>query len=442
METTVAPPSTSQSLYTPSQAVSGPMRKFNGRDVFALWFSLGLGLLAAQTGALLVPGLSLPQALGVIVLGGVLGAALLALAGMIGADTGLAAMASLRATLGDHGALIPTLANVAQLLGWGAFEVVVMGRSFDALAQHHLGFSCRPGWALAAGVCATLVAMLGPLSFVRRFLRNWGIWLLLFAALWLSCNALAHLDLHALLARPAIGGLGFSRGIDIVVAIGLSWLPLISDYTRFGRRPASMFWGTFGGFGIASLWFFMLGAIYAAAAGANALIPALASVGGGLALLFILMSEIDNAFADIHSAAVSCALLLRWCNVRMLSGVFGALCIGLALGTPIHHFEGFLILIGSIFAPLFGVVLSDHFLVRHRAPASIAGQAPRWRFGALAAWAFGIVLYQTVYHLWPAVGASLPALFASAGSNWIIARYTRAACTAVARPNTNPPLPG
>jgi NCS1 family nucleobase:cation symporter-1 len=180
-----------------------------------------------------------------------------------------------------------------QLVGWGSFEVIVMRDSADALAKQAFGFSMPLIWTVVFGLLATLLAISGPLSFVRRFLRTWGIWLLLAGAAWLSWNLLAKHDLAALMRRPGTGEMSFGGAIDLVVAMPLSWLPLISDYTRFGRRPGETFRGTLLGYGIANIWFYALGAIYGlAAGGGDALLTgALAQAGGGLALLLILIEK-------------------------------------------------------------------------------------------------------------------------------------------------------
>ena len=129
------------STYAPLTPVPDARRAFRTGDAFALWFSLGIGLLVAQAGALLVPGLSLPYALAAIGIGSVIGVVLLALAGVIGTDTGLAAMSSLRPTLGVRGASVPAVLNAVQLVGWGSFEVIVMRDSADALARQAFGLS-------------------------------------------------------------------------------------------------------------------------------------------------------------------------------------------------------------------------------------------------------------------------------------------------------------
>lgn len=408
------------STYAPLTPVPASRRAFKTHDAFALWFSLGIGLLVAQAGALLVPGLSLPHALLAILIGSVIGVVLLALAGVIGTDTGLAAMSSLRPTLGVRGASIPAVLNMIQLVGWGSFEVIVMRDSADALSKQAFGFSAPLVWTLIFGVLATLLAISGPLSFVRRFLRSWGIWLLLAGAAWLTYSLLAQHDLGALMRRPGTGEMSFGGAIDLVVAMPLSWLPLIADYTRFGRKAGETFRGTILGYGIANIWFYMLGAVYGLAAGGGdaLLTTALAQAGGGLALLLVLIDEIDNAFADVHSAAVSTGTFWTRASVPLLSAAFGALCTLIALIVPMAKYQNFLLLIGSVFAPLFGVVLVDHFIVRKRRIEAEAladtqgryGFSGGWHVSAFIAWAIGIAAYQAINQWLPNLGATLPAL--------------------------------
>lgn len=425
--------STVETNYDPLTAVPAERRSFVARDAFALWFSLGVGLLVLQAGAFLVPALSLGEAYAAILCGTLLGAILLAAAGVIGADTGLASMAALRPTLGIRGASIPTVLNVVQLVGWGSFEIVVMGDAANTLANGALGVSAPMLWTVLFGLLATALAAGGPVSFVRRFLRRWGLYLLLAAAAWLTYALLAQHDLAELFARPGTGGMSFGGGVDLVVAMPLSWLPLIADYTRFGRSPGAMFRGSALGYLVANVWFFGLGATYALASGGEASIAVtLASAGAGLALLLILLDETDNAFADIHSAAVSSGTLLRF-GVRKLALGFGALCTLIALLAPLAEYQNFLLMISSVFAPLFGVVLADHFLVRRRrldvAEIDRVGgaywYAGGWRMAGLGAWAIGVATFHGVTAALPDLGATLPSLTVSGALFLLATRLQR-----------------
>jgi len=400
--------------YSPDLPVAPEHRVFGARDLFTLWFSLGVGLMVLQTGALLAPGLGLAHGVLAIVLGTAVGVLLLAAVAVIGADTGLSAMASLKTSLGRQGVMLPTLLNLLQLIGWGAFELIVMRDAASLLATTQWGEASPLAnpllWTLAFGALATLLAVGGPLTFVRRVLRKWGIWLLLAACLWLTWNLFAKADLAALWVRTGDGSLSLAVGFDIAIAMPLSWLPLIADYSRFGRSARQVFTGTALGFLLGNVWLMGLGVAYtlafAPSGETNALLLALAGAGLGIPLLLILLDESENAFADIHSAAVSTGLLVRL-KVEHLAVMVGVACTLIAAFAPLAQYQNFLLLIGSVFAPLFGVVLVDHYLLRQR---RVAGTCPALRAPAVMAWVAGIALYHFLARYWPDVGATLPSL--------------------------------
>jgi len=254
------------STYSPDIAVPTDKRVFGGRDLFSLWFSLGIGLMVLQTGALLAPGLGLSGSLLAIFLGTLVGVLLLAAVGVIGSDTGLSSMAALKLSLGAKGASLPAVLNLLQLIGWGSFEIIVMRDAASLLGARAFSegslFSSPLLWTLFFGALATLLAVSGPLTFVRQILRKWGIWLLLAACIWLTWNLFAKADLAALWAQAGDGSMPFAVGFDIAIAMPLSWLPLIADYSRFGKRAKNVFGGTAIGFFIGNFWLMSLGVAY------------------------------------------------------------------------------------------------------------------------------------------------------------------------------------
>jgi NCS1 family nucleobase:cation symporter-1 len=403
------------STYSPDIVVPDARRVLGGRDFFSLWFSLSVGLMVVQTGALLAPGLGLAQGWLTILCGSVAGSLLLAVVGTIGSRTGLSAMSALKLSLGRYGAVVPAVLNILQLVGWGSFELVVMRDAALLLTDRYLGaggWLANPVfWTLTFGVLVTILAVAGPLTFVRRILRRWGIWLLLAACIWLTWNFFSKADLAALWARPGDGSLNFAAGFDIAIAMPLSWLPLIADYARFGRGQAGVFGGTAIGYCLGNFWLMGLGVAYtlafADASQTNALLLALAGAGVGIPLLLILLDESENTFAAIHSAAVSSGILVRL-KVEHLSLAFGVLCTLIAWQVALAEYEHFLLLIGSVFAPLFGVVLVDHFILRTQHADHVAMTTLRW--DTLIAWGCGVAIYHLLAAFWPVLGATLPAL--------------------------------
>jgi NCS1 family nucleobase:cation symporter-1 len=394
--------------------VPAAKRVFGGRDLFSLWFSLGIGLMVLQTGALLAPGLGMSGSMLAILLGTLVGVLLLAAVGVIGSDSGLSSMAALKLSLGSKGAGVPAVLNLLQLVGWGSFEIIVMRDAASLLGAG--GFSEGSLWAspmlwtVVFGALGTLLAVSGPLTFVRQILRKWGIWLLLAACVWLTFNLVSKADLTALWSRAGDGSMPFAVGFDIAIAMPLSWLPLIADYSRFGKRATAVFGGTALGFFIGNFWLMTLGVAYtlafAPSGEANALLMALAGAGMGIPLLLILLDESENAFADIHSAAVSSGILLK-AKVEHLALAIGVICTLIACFAPLAQYQNFLLLIGSVFAPLFGVVLVDHFVLRRRRQG-VPTTGLRWT--TFLAWIGGICTYHLLANLYPDIGATLPAL--------------------------------
>lgn len=405
---------TTSSQFSPDHPIPNGQRVFGGRDLFSLWFSLGIGLMVLQVGAMLAPGLGLSGAILAIVLGTGVGVLLLGAAGVIGSDTGLSAMGTLKLSLGAQGARLPALLNVLQLIGWGAFEIIVMRDAASLLGARAFGegsiWNSPVLWTLCFGALATLLAVSGPLAFVRKILRAWGIWLLLGACVWLTWNLFAKADLAMLWQRGGDGSMSLAVGFDIVIAMPLSWLPLIADYSRFARDGRQVFGSTVVGYFIGNTWLMSLGVAYTLAFAAqgevNALLLALAGAGMGIPLLLILLDESEKAFADIHSAAVSAGVLAR-VKVEHLALAIGVLCTLIALLAPLAQYENFLLLIGSVFAPLFGVVLTDHYWVRRR---SIPAHVGALHWPALLAWAAGVAAYHIIAAQAPDLGATLPAL--------------------------------
>lgn len=405
---------TTSSQFSPDHPIPNGQRVFGGRDLFSLWFSLGIGLMVLQVGAMLAPGLGLSGAILAIVLGTGVGVLLLGAAGVIGSDTGLSAMGTLKLSLGAQGARLPALLNVLQLIGWGAFEIIVMRDAASLLGARAFGegsiWNSPVLWTLCFGALATVLAVSGPLAFVRKILRAWGIWLLLGACVWLTWNLFAKADLAMLWQRGGDGSMSLAVGFDIVIAMPLSWLPLIADYSRFARDGRQVFGSTVVGYFIGNTWLMSLGVAYTLAFAAqgevNALLLALAGAGMGIPLLLILLDESEKAFADIHSAAVSAGVLAR-VKVEHLALAIGVLCTLIALLAPLAQYENFLLLIGSVFAPLFGVVLTDHYWVRRR---SIPAHVGALHWPALLAWAAGAAAYHIIAAQAPDLGATLPAL--------------------------------
>ena len=279
--------------------VSDGQRVFGWYSHASLWFSLGVGLLVMQIGAYLVPAVGTQDALLAIVLGSVLGAGLLAWVAKIGCDSGLSSAGLMHQVFGSGFSRLPVLLNIVQLIGWTTFELVVMRDGTLAMAPDSAWSSPVLTTLLWGGVL-TLLMMSSMLGLVRSFVSRFGLPLVVLSLLWLSWQFLGLLQAQGLQAfwdKPGTGEMGFLSAVDLVIAMPVSWLPLIADYARHGKNGRSALSGSWVGYAIANIWCYALGVmvVSVSAPDANLVNTLLLAQGGLLALGLVLLDEFDNA---------------------------------------------------------------------------------------------------------------------------------------------------
>lgn len=193
-------------------------------------------------------------------------------------------------------------------------------------------------------------------------------------------------------------------GVDLVMAMPVSWLPLVADYARFGRRSGDALRGTWLGYALANIWCYTLGilVVSTAPAGSDLVSALLMAQGGLIALGLILIDEADNAYGDVHSGAVSINFLRPGWTVRSTGVAMAVVATLCALVLPMHSLEPFLLMLSSIFVPLFGVVISQ-----------LTGAPPQSRpvrWGPALTWLAGIACFHLGARFWPEWGSALPSL--------------------------------
>ncbi|HEX7744368.1 MAG TPA: cytosine permease [Micromonosporaceae bacterium] len=379
-------------------AEPGP-RLLGLRDTIGLWGNLGISLLLPVAAAFVIlTGRPLWVTLSAIVVGAVIGSVLLGLGAAAGAREGVPTMVLMRGLLGRRVSYLPTVLNLIQCVGWATVEIWVIAEA----ASRALG---APRWpfVLAGGVLATLMA-LRPLGSVR-VLARFAVWAALACVVYLFVEVLTNP-----LAAVTSGGAGsFWTAADIVIALPVSWFPLVADYTRHVRHGRTAFLGTSIGYGAATVAFFTLGvlAISAYSAAGLDVIGALLAVPlGAVAVLVLIVVEVDEAFANIYSTAVSAQNIAARLDRRVLAVLVGAVATLLAFTFDVLAYEPFLFLIGATFVPLVGVFVVAYFVVPR--PAWDTSDSAPARPLLLLPWLAGFVAYQL----------TLPTYFDGPGGGW------------------------
>src|SRR5205085_5691067 len=195
-----------------------------------LWGDLAIGLLVLLTGALLVPGLGFPRALLAIVVGSVIGCVPLALVAYAGAREAVPTMVLFRPVLGRRGSYLPSVLNIAQLVGWTGFEFWAMSLVANQMSIRLFHVSNRWLWLAVVALICTGLALGGPILVVRRWLERFGAWVVAGVAGWITGRVLTTADLGNVWHRSGTGAWPghFWLAVDLVIAMPVSWLPLVA----------------------------------------------------------------------------------------------------------------------------------------------------------------------------------------------------------------------
>lgn len=390
-------------------------RQLRGLDYFILWSSLGVGLLVLSAGSLLSAA-SFTDAVLAIVVGSAAGSILLALAGKIGSDHGIPSLVTMRSSFGTLGSYLPAMLNVMQLVGWTTFEIMIMARAAEMLAGSMVPYYA---WAAIFGALVALLGIAGPLNVARQWLGKFAVWIAYGTSVIIIINLLSSANILELVSSQG-SGMSFFSALDLVIAMPVSWMPLVADYNRFAQKSKSALWGTFIGFTMTNILFYFAG-VMLGTSDVIQIIVAIQAMFFGFLMLLLIVDEADNAFADVYSAAVSTQNIFSHISQKHLIGGLTALSAILAMVMTIQHYEAFLLLIGAIFVPLFGVVLTDYYVVKKRKYTEQILYGQRGiEIPAIIAWALGAIINYMLSPLspiyipqLPAIGATIPSLAAA-----------------------------
>jgi putative hydroxymethylpyrimidine transporter CytX len=325
----------------------------------------------------------------------------------------------MRPAFGIRGSYLPATLNILQLVGWTTFEIMIMARAADMLTGSMVPYYF---WAAIFGVLVALLGITGPLNVARQWIGKFAVWIAYGTSAIIIFNLINSADIAALISSPG-EGLSFFSALDLVIAMPVSWMPLVADYNRFSKKSKSALWGTFIGFTMTNILFYF-GGILLGTSDILAIVVAIQAMFFGFLMLLLIVDEADNAFADVYSASVSTQDIFPKISQKHLIVGFTALSAILAMVVSIDQYELFLLLIGAIFVPLFGVVLTDYYIVKRQKYTEQMLYVPQNRLGigvpAVIAWTLGALLNYILSPLspiyipqLPAIGATIPSLAAA-----------------------------
>ena len=353
-------------------------RRLSTPTLGLIWFGASVSLAEILTGTFFAP-LGFEQGLTAILVGHIIGCILFWLVAYVSAKTGASAMGAASRSFGHVGSNLFAVANVIQLVGWTAI-MVVSGAAAANLLVPLLG---EAGWCVIIGALIVFWIAIG----VKRMGRAQS-----FAAVLLL--VLTFVASSAVFGGTPITpsgdeGLSFGAAVELAVAMPLSWLPVVGDYTREAKRPgAGATMATITYF-VGSCWMFAIGLGCALFAGSDDIAAVMAQAGMGIVgILVVVLSTVTTTFLDAQSAGVSAESIHPKLNARICGIIAAVVGTALAIFAPVSNFEEFLYLIGSVFAPMAAIVIADYF-IGHRDRSDVAVD---WR--NIVLWVLGFALYR------------------------------------------------
>lgn len=358
-----------------------------------IWFGAGVSLAEILTGTAFAP-LGFQKGILAIIIGHIIGCTMLFLAGVIGGKTRRSAMETVKMSFGQNGGVFFSFFNVLQLVGWTAIMI------YDgALAADGVLNTGRWVWCLVIGALIIVWILVG--------ITNLGkINTIAMAALFILTLVLCKVIFFSGAAGnvDTSEAMSFGAAVELAVAMPLSWLPLISDYTREAEEPVKATAVSAVVYGIISCWMYVIGMGAAIYTGEYDIAQIMVKAGLGIAgLLIIVFSTVTTTFLDAYSAGISAESVFS-----KLNGKYAAVAVTVigtvgAIVYPMDNITDFLYLIGSVFAPMIAIQIADFFILKRADSLSDAIDVTN-----IVIWIVGFVLYRYLMGVDIPVGNTLP----------------------------------
>ncbi|WP_027416582.1 purine-cytosine permease family protein [Aneurinibacillus terranovensis] len=356
-----------KNIYTKDSLEYIPKEKqnFSFLNMLAIFMGMQVPISYFLVGGSISAGLTLSQALTVTILAFIVGFIIFSLVGVIGQQAGVTTMVASRPAFGIMGAILPALITFISLAGWDSVHIQLAGVMLNDTSKEFLGWGNQHVYSLIVGIIIVVLVVFGPnvLKVMEQYLVP-AVLLLVIMALYI---AFGDHSLSELLHKAGKGPITPAIGFDAMLISSLTWVPMVADYSRFGKTRKTTFWAAL--IGSVPVGFLMnaIGQISAVSLGnPNPLMAMLhhGSVFSVVSFIVIIFATVATAALILYSSAISAVSVFPNASVKKMSAIIGVICIGLAIGVNLlGDVIGWLNFQGYLLIPLFSVILIDYFLV-------------------------------------------------------------------------------
>lgn len=358
-----------------------------------IWFGAAVSIAEILTGTYFAS-LGFLKGLLAIVLGHLVGCILLFLAGMIGAKTQKSAMDTVKISFGTKGGIFFAILNILQLLGWTGIMIYDGASATQGILPtgHFI-------WCMVIGGLILVWILIG--------VKNLGkLNAIAMSALFLMTIILSFIIFKGGIEFDKVdNGMSFGAAMELSIAMPLSWLPLISDYTKEAKEPVKATAASSIVYGFVSIWMYIIGMSAALFTMESDIAKILLKAGLGIMGLFIVvLSTVTTTFLDVYSAGVSTESIFskiksKWVAVAVtVIGTLGAIVL------PMDDITGFLYLIGSVFAPMIAIQIADFFILK------ISNDKKLFSIKNIIIWVTGFIIYRILMKFDTPIGSTIPSM--------------------------------
>lgn len=357
-----------------------------------IWFGAGVSIAEILTGTYFAP-LGFSKAVWAILIGHIIGCSMMFAAGLIGGKARRSSMETVKMSFGIRGSLLFSVLNIVQLVGWTA--IMIYDGALAAGGAWNIGHWV---WCLIIGVLIIVWILIG--------IENLGK---------LNTVAMAALFILTVILGFVIFGKGsmqvvdssdamsFGAAVELSVAMPLSWLPLISDYTREAKKPLQATLTSVLTYGVVSCFMYIIGMGAAIFTGESDIAQIMVKAGLGIAaLLIIVFSTVTTTFLDAYSAGVSSESIIDGLNGKWVAVAAAVIGTAGAILFPMDDITDFLYYIGSVFAPMIAIQIADFFILKQDHSKSMVSVKN------LVIWLIGFILYRMLMNVDFVLGNTLP----------------------------------
>ena len=358
-----------------------------------IWFGAAVSIAEILTGTYFAS-LGFLKGLLAIVLGHLVGCILLFLAGMIGAKTQKSAMDTVKISFGTKGGIFFAILNILQLFGWTGIMIYDGASATQGILPigHFI-------WCIVIGGLILVWILIG--------VKNLGkLNVIAMSALFLMTIILSFIIFKGgIVFNKGDNSMSFGAAMELSIAMPLSWLPLISDYTKEAKEPVKATAASSIVYGFVSIWMYIIGMSAALFTMESDIAKILLKAGLGIMGLFIVvLSTVTTTFLDVYSAGVSTESIFskiksKWVAVAVtVIGTLGAIVL------PMDDITGFLYLIGSVFAPMIAIQIADFFILK------ISNDKKMFSIKNIIIWVTGFIIYRILMKFDTPIGSTIPSM--------------------------------